>query len=98
DLADIEAATVFARQATVAIRATSLERETVGLLRAALLALAARDGNAAALDDRQAEDGGDGRGGWRLADAVARARTAAPNQVALVADILEALAQRAGRA
>jgi GAF domain-containing protein len=114
DLADIEAATVFARQATVAIRATSLERETVGLLRAALLALAARDGDAAALDeagldalvgaivadldDRQAEDGGEGRGGWRLADAVARARTAAPNQVALVADILEALAQRAGRA
>jgi GAF domain-containing protein len=116
DLADIEAATVFARQATVAIRATSLERETVGLVRAALLALAARNrdgdgsaldaaaldalvaGTVAELDDGRAEDVGEGRSAWRLADAVARAGTAAPDQVALVLDILEALAKRAGRA
>jgi hypothetical protein len=34
---------------------------------------------------------------WTLADAVARARLAAPDQVALVAEILDALARRASR-
>jgi len=40
DLADLEAASVFARQATVAIRSTRLERDVAGLLRAALIAIA----------------------------------------------------------
>ncbi|HXI79278.1 MAG TPA: GAF domain-containing protein [Verrucomicrobiae bacterium] len=39
DLRDIELATVFARQATVAIRATRIERDTTQLLRAVLIAL-----------------------------------------------------------
>ena len=118
DLADLEAAAVFARQATVAIRSTRLERDVAGLLRAALTALAGTvesgtDSAAAALtepeidalvsaaavslDDENAEggEGGGGTGVWRLADAVARARAAAPEQVELVADILEALARRA---
>ena len=42
------------------------------------------------------DDGEDGL--WALADAVARARAAAPGEVALVIDILDALARRAPRA
>ncbi|HEV2006964.1 MAG TPA: GAF domain-containing protein [Candidatus Limnocylindrales bacterium] len=115
DLADLEAAAVFARQATVAIRSTRLERDVAGLLRAALIAItgphepgspdAGLDVSeidalvsvaAGSLDDENAEgDGGTRTGVWRLADAVARARLAAPEQVELVADILEALARRA---
>ena len=115
DLADLEAASVFARQATVAIRSTRLERDVAGLLRSALLAIAGLGGPASAdrglgesevdalvsaavgsLDDESAEgDGGPRTGIWRLADAVARARAAAPEQAELVADILDALARRA---
>lgn len=115
DLADLEAASVFAAQATVAIRSTRLERDVAGLLRAALLSIAGSsdpgspDGGlseseidavvsaaAGSLDDETAEgDGGPRTGVWRLADAVARARAAAPEQAELVADILEALARRA---
>jgi GAF domain-containing protein len=120
DLADLEAAAVFARQATVAIRSTRLERDVAGLLRAALIAIAGRlepgsvePGSPAAglaeveiealvsaaaesLDDQNADgDGGPRTGAWRLAEAVARARAAAPEQAELVADILEALARRA---
>jgi GAF domain-containing protein len=115
DLADLETAAVFARQATVAIRSTRLERDVAGLLRAALLAIAGSpepglpDGGlgeseidalvsaaAGSLDDETAEgDSGLQTGVWRLADAVARARTAAPEQTELVADILDALARRA---
>jgi len=125
DLADLEAAAVFARQATVAIRSTRLERDAAALLRAALRGLAGRldsgtldpgtpdagltdaeiDALVAAataeLTDEGAETadaGGTATGIWRLADAVVRARSAAPEQVGLVADILEALARRAGSA
>jgi signal transduction protein with GAF and PtsI domain len=125
DLADLEAASVFARQATVAIRSTRLERDVAGLLRAALLAIAGSvapaspgtgtldagapagaltgseiealvSASTASLDHDSAEsDGASGSGVWRLADAVARARAAAPEQAELVVDILEALARRA---
>jgi GAF domain-containing protein len=114
DLADVDAATVFARQATVAIRATRLERDTARLLRAALLAVLEDAERGVELGEAEidaliaaatVELDGDGEGGaetdasiWRLADAVASARAAAPDQVALVADILEALARRSGRA
>ncbi len=107
-LRDIELAAVFARQATVAIRASRLERDTGELLRATLAALAApapaseapdADGDAidAALTVALArlDDGDDAL--WALADAVARARAAAPGEVALVIDILDALARRAHR-
>jgi GAF domain-containing protein len=111
DLADVEAATVFARQATVAIRATRLERDTAQVLRAALVTLDAAAPDGSVLGEDQVEeivaaatvelDGQGDRdaesGIWRLADAVARARDAAPEQVALVSDILDALARRAGR-
>jgi GAF domain-containing protein len=116
DLADLDVATVFARQATVAIRSTRLERDVAGLLRAALTTLAGAlepaspgaalseseiealvSAAAGSLDDESSEgaDEGSRSGVWRLADAVARARDAAPEQVELVADILEALARRA---
>jgi len=102
-LRDLELASVFARQATVAIRATRVERDTTEIMRLTLARLAANtdlDGDAldtvarevaAHLDD---EDGGRL---WALADAVARARAASPEQVSLVIEILDALARRATR-
>jgi GAF domain-containing protein len=101
-LRDLDLASVFARQATVAIRAGRVERDTASLLRSALGALAAGD---AAADDalevtisdlaRQLDDE-TGRL-WTLADAVARARRASPEQVGLVVEILDALARRSAR-
>lgn len=109
-LRDLELASVFARQATVAIRAGRVERDVAELLRGTLARLAT-DGtspapDAAALDDALhdavarvvADLDGDGDDRlWALADAVARARHAAPDQVALVVEILDALARRAAR-
>ncbi len=118
-LRDLELASVFARQATVAIRAGRLERDVAELLRRTLARLAG-DGRTdpgrsevdeAALDDAAldaavdaavalvvADLDGDGDDRlWALADAVARARHAAPDQVALVVEILDALARRAHR-
>jgi GAF domain-containing protein len=104
-LRDLELASVFARQATVAIRAGRVERDVAELLRRTLAALADGAGgdkatpDIAALDEAVARavadlDGdGDDRL-WALADAVARARGAAPDQVALVIEILDALARR----
>ncbi|MBI2777014.1 MAG: GAF domain-containing protein [Chloroflexi bacterium] len=107
DLRDLDAAAVFARQATIAIRATRLDRDATGLLAGALAAvLADRDGaarepvDAAAIDALVAEvarDVGAGSETWALADLVARVRDADPSQVGLVRDILEALARRADR-
>lgn len=110
DLADLEAAGVFARQATIAIRATRLERDAASILRSALTALAGPEdaGTARAGMDalvatllRDVDADGSGEPGqlgtWQLADAVARARAASPEQLALVVDILDALARRAAR-
>lgn len=103
-LRDIELAAVFARQATVAIRASRVERDTGELLRTVLAALAegaSPEVDDAAVDEAVAaavaglDDGEDGM--WALADAVARARAAAPGDVALVIDILDALGRRAQR-
>lgn len=104
DLIDMDAASVFARQATIAIRSTALERDTAFLLRSALRAVtdseevttdpAAIDGLVAAI---LAKAPGEDPGTWELADAVARVRSAAPDQLGLVIDILEALARRAPR-
>jgi GAF domain-containing protein len=105
-LRDLDTASVFARQATVAIRAARVERDTAELLRLVLGRLVDTGGGsdevADALDAAVAnavaslDTAGDDRL-WRLADAVARARTAAPDQVELIADILDALARRAPR-
>jgi GAF domain-containing protein len=104
-LRDLDLASVFARQATVAIRAGRVERDTTSLLRSSLGAIAADAGGDGALDvdveagisdlARQLDDES-GRL-WTLADAVARARRASPEQVSLVIEILEALARRSAR-
>lgn len=104
-LRDIELATVFARQATVAIRASRVEREVGELLRATLARLGdgadGRDEAGGAVDEAIASAvaalGDDDGSLWALADAVARARAAAPGEVALVIEILDALARRAPR-
>jgi hypothetical protein len=96
---------VFARQATVAIRAARVERDTASLLRSALGSLARGDDDGGVDADlettisdlaRQLDDES-GRL-WTLADAVARARRASPEQVSLVIEILDALARRSARA
>jgi GAF domain-containing protein len=112
DLADLDAATVFARQATVAIRSTGLERSVAALLRHALLSIRSAGEGIEMPDDAAIEalvaeiapelDGGagadgDGPGAWRLADAIASVRTAAPDQLEFVVEILEVLARRSGR-
>lgn len=102
DLRDMEAASIFARQATVAIRTTRLERDTAHLLETALRSLDA-DLDADDIDGLVAAavvdvyNGADGSATWRLADLVARARAADPGQVGLVEEILEALVRRAER-
>jgi GAF domain-containing protein len=105
DLRDIELATVFARQATVAIRSSRIERDTASLLRAVLSAAAggdddldptAIDGLIGAAIDGLVVDGDDPL--WALADEIARLRAADPGQLDLVRDLLAVLVQRAGRA
>ena len=109
DLRDVELATVFARQATVAIRATRIERDTASLLRSVLGTLgaeAASDGagSSATIDveavvrDAIADLAGDDDGAlWALADEIARLRTLDPGQIDLVRELLAVLVRRAER-
>jgi GAF domain-containing protein len=102
-LRDLDLASVFARQATVAIRASRVERDATELLRLALARMASDPGlqgetlDAAVAWIATSLDADDDARLWALADAVARARHAAPDQVALVVEILDALARRAAR-
>lgn len=102
-LRELDVASLLARQATVAIRASRVERDVAELLRRTLIRLADDPGaDTEALERAVAEvatslDGDEGGRLWALADAVARARTAAPEQVGLVVEILDALARRAAR-
>ncbi|HET7029842.1 MAG TPA: GAF domain-containing protein [Candidatus Limnocylindrales bacterium] len=110
DLRDVELAGVFARQATVAIRTSRVERDTATILRSVLVAAdaanpdggASGDAFAGALDhvlDAAVRDlaGVDADGLWALADEIARLRAADPAQVDLVRDILAVLVRRAER-
>ena len=99
DLHDVELATVFARQATVAIRSSRIERDTATLLRAVLVAA---DGAPDPLDSIIAAevrsldaDGDDPL--WALADQIALIRAADPSQLELVRDLLAVLVRRADR-
>jgi GAF domain-containing protein len=99
DLHDVELATVFARQATVAIRSSRIERDTATLLRAVLVAA---DGAPDPLDSIIAAevrsldaDGDDPL--WALADQIALLRAADPSQLELVRDLLAVLVRRADR-
>jgi GAF domain-containing protein len=111
-LRDVELAGVFARQASVAIRASRVERDTAALLVATLRRLAevgavADDADeahdeAATIDDlvaRATADLGrdDDSGLWRLADRVARLRDTDPASVDLLADLLDVLVVRSER-
>lgn len=102
-LRDIELAAVFAGQAATAIGATRVERDTGSLLESSLRALAGTDvPEQATLDEIVAAATADlGRDDssrlWPLADVIARLRTADPDQLELVTDILDALHRRATR-
>jgi GAF domain-containing protein len=100
-LRDIELASVFARQATVAIRASRLERDLAGLLRATLASLADPAETAAVEEivERVTHDldGDDDGRLWAIVDRVARLRTADPGELELLAEILEVIARRAER-
>ena len=111
DLHDVELATVFARQATVAIRASRIERDTASLLQSVLRAIGDDDGSAggdgspttidveAVVRDAIADLDGDDDGAlWALADEIARLRTLDPGQIDLVRELLAVLVRRAERA
>jgi hypothetical protein len=97
-LHDIELAGVFARQATVAIRATRLERDTAALLHDVLRTLATDpdpgpiDELVAAATARLARDAD--APVWDLADRIAQLRAADPDEVGLLADLLDVLIRR----
>ncbi|HEV8545127.1 MAG TPA: GAF domain-containing protein [Candidatus Limnocylindrales bacterium] len=110
DLRDVELASVFARQATVAIRASRVERETGELIRAALGSIAAAGPDdsrvaagteevdaivGAAIDDLGRDDD---TALWALADEIGRLRAASPAEIDLVRELLAVLARRAERA
>jgi len=104
DLRDLEAATVFARQATAAIRATQLDRDAASLLASALASLAALDEgqplsatDTAALVSAATSELSASDPTWALADAISRIRDADPGQLELVLDILDSLARSTER-
>lgn len=108
-LRDIELASVFARQAAVAISASRVERDLTSLMATVLAALSGpgtEDATsapgqasvdeivAAATAGVEDEDGGRL---WALVEQVARVRRADPAQLDLVADLLGVLADHAER-
>lgn len=107
-LRDIELASVFARQAAVAISATRVEQDAAALLDVVLTRLissvegegrdAAEPVIAELVAAATAELGrGDSSHLWTLVEQVARVRAAAPEQLALVTDLLAVLADHADR-
>jgi GAF domain-containing protein len=103
-LHDIDIATVFARQASVAIAATRLDRSGVRLLRDALAAVSAAD--AGTLDGPAIEAlvgsvahglGGEDDPVWRIADRIASLGSLDGADADFVVDILAALQRRTAR-
>jgi GAF domain-containing protein len=100
-LSDMELLGVFAGQATVAIAAARVQRDSVGLLRSVL----AEIGPELAVDDLDALvgtataglDAGDETPFWTLVDQVARLRDLGDRELAIVSDILEVVATHAAR-
>jgi len=101
DLRDLELAGVFARQATVAIRASRVERDTAELLRGVLAAAsdAGADGDVDVIvADAIASLGADGSDPlWALADEIGRLAAADPAELDLVRELLAVLVGRAER-
>ncbi len=102
-LRDIELAGVFARQATVAIRASRVERDLASLMQATLSTLAGSESTDEPTLQRIVElatrdlDGDDDGRLWAIVDRVARLRGADPGELELLAEILEVVALRAER-
>jgi GAF domain-containing protein len=101
-LSDMELLAVFAGQATVAIAAARVQRDTARLLRAVLAELEpdADDEAVEALVGRATAglDPDEDAPFWRLVDRIARLRDLSDREAALVADLLDVLARHAGRA
>jgi GAF domain-containing protein len=106
DLRDVEMASVFARQATVAIRSSRVERDTAAILASVLGSVPSggpadasfREALAAAIDAAVREVAvADDDPLWALADQVARLRAADPEEVELVREVLAILVRRAER-
>jgi GAF domain-containing protein len=99
-LRDVEMAGVFAHQATVAIRATRIERETALLLATVVARLAEgapQDGVDAVVAAAVAGLGADDDPIWALVEKVAAIRRASPEQLALVDAMLDAVATYVSR-
>jgi GAF domain-containing protein len=101
-LRDIELASVFARQAAVAISASRVEQDTGVLLATVIRAMSATEPAAGVVDELVAgatRDMGrdDETALWTLVEQVARIRRADPAQLALVGDLLEVLARHLER-
>lgn len=99
-LRDIELASVFARQAAIAISASRVERDVASLLTTVIAQLAGPD--AGGVDELVAAataglEGDEGSPLWSLVEQVARVRRADPAQLELVADLLSVLADHAER-
>jgi GAF domain-containing protein len=98
-LRDLQLSSVLARQATIAIRATRVERDAATLLRTALRQVVEGDDADAALEAGLAAIAGgdeDQDGFWPLVDVLARVRRSNPEQLALVTELIEVLARRSG--
>jgi GAF domain-containing protein len=101
-LRDIELASVFARQAAVAIRASRVERESAALLDAVIRLTLGPEAPDQAIDQLVAAatadlDRDDAGRLWALVEQVARVRRADPEQLSLVADLLAVLGDHAER-
>ena len=102
-LRDVELASVFARQAAIAITASRVERDTGRLLvevarQRADRALTEAEAGAVVASASLELARGDNSGLWGLVDAIGRLRNADPAQTALVADLIGVLADHAERA
>ncbi|HEY7132249.1 MAG TPA: GAF domain-containing protein [Candidatus Limnocylindrales bacterium] len=104
DLHDLELAGAFARQATVAIRSSRVERDAAALLRRVLADASEAEGggdpgdvDAIVSDATLALDTGSDDPLWALADEIARLRAADPAQLDLVRELLAVLVRRAER-
>ncbi|HEX7197558.1 MAG TPA: GAF domain-containing protein [Candidatus Limnocylindria bacterium] len=101
-LQDMELLAVFAGQATVAIGAARVQRDTERLLRSVLAQIGpemadeeVEDLVVAATADLDVDDDAPF---WRLVDQVARLRSLTDRETALLTDILDVVATHAGRA
>jgi GAF domain-containing protein len=102
DLADINRAAIFARQAAVAIDASRIERDVRRMLADGLAAIAggpahAPDDIAALLASALASDDPESTAFWTLVDRIAGLRAADPASLGLVGDLLEVAAHHLGR-